>query len=478
MSFNSIPYLLFLPAVLAGYWLLPHRLQNFFLLAASYFFLGFVHPWFIILIFSVSLTHYLAAMAMQRWPHLKKYILVLSLVISLGLLAFFKYANFFLENFTVMLQWIGLPSFTTTLSILLPVGISFYTFQAIAYSIDVYRGKMEPQKNIFDLTLFISFFPQLVAGPIERSKDLMPQVVRPRHLSAEQCKHGLLLLLWGFFKKVVIADNCGLITHKVFSLANPDFYILWAGVYAFAIQILADFWSYTDIARGTAMLFGFKLSRNFNHPYFSTSPADFWRRWHMSLSYWLRDYVYIPLGGSRTGMWRAQVNIMITFLLSGLWHGASWNFVLWGAYHGLLVVLHRVIKSVFAVFLQPSLTLRPVINAGKIFITFLLVSIGWLMFRVTDIDRLQELFMLSPLGVPADSIHIALYLFFVSFLYSLPIWMHGIGNLVTQQYMTKNGTVQLPEKLLLLRPLLMLLLFIGILTLRSPKPSTFIYFQF
>lgn len=478
MSFNSIPYLLFLPAVLAGYWLLPHRLQNIFLLTVSYFFLGFIHPWFVVLIFSVSFTHYWAALLMQRWLQRKKEIVVFSLIISLGILGFFKYANFFLENFAAILQWIGLPGFSTTLSIMLPVGISFYTFQAIAYTIDVYRGKMIPQKDFIDFTLFISFFPQLVAGPIERSKDLLPQILRPRHLTAEQCKHGLLLLLWGFYKKVVIADNCGLITYKVFSLAHPDFYIVWAGVYAFAIQILADFWSYTDIARGTAMLFGFKLSRNFNHPYFSSSPADFWRRWHMSLSYWLRDYVYIPLGGSRTNKWRAQFNIMITFLLSGLWHGASWNFVLWGAYHGLLVVLHRILKHIFAVFLPQSMTLHPLVTAGKICITFVLVCIGWLMFRVTDISRLAELFTLSPMDVSVNDMRVALYLFFVGFLYSLPIWIHGMGNLLTQHYMQKDGVVQLPDRLLWFRPLLMLLLFLGILTLRSPEPSTFIYFQF
>lgn len=479
MSFNSLPYLLFLPTVLAVYWLLPHRQQNLFLLAASYFFLGFIHPWFVGLIVAVSLTHFLAGVAMGKWPHLKKRILVASLVISLGILGFFKYANFFLENVTTLLQCIGLPSFTTTLSIMLPVGISFYTFQAIAYSIDIYRGKIIPQKHLVDFTLFISFFPQLVAGPIERSRDLMPQVVQPRHLTSEQFKHGLLLLVWGFFKKVVIADNCGLIAYKVFSLADPDFYVLWAGVYAFAIQILADFWSYTDIARGTAILFGFKLSRNFNHPYFSTSPADFWRRWHMSLSYWLRDYVYIPLGGSRAGRWRAQVNIMITFFLSGLWHGASWNFVLWGAYHGLVVVGHRLLKSACSLFsLQHPAALRPVVQAGKILLTFILVCIGWLIFRVTELDRLQELFMLSPQGVSGDSIRVALYIFFLSFLYSLPIWLHGIGNIVSQRYMKKGDIVQLPDKLLLFRPLLMLLLFLGILTLRSPEPSTFIYFQF
>lgn len=477
MSFNSLSYLVYLPAVFTVYWLLPRRWQNGFLLAVSYFFLGFIHPWFTFLIFSVSSANYLAGRALDRWPKGRRMILFLALVFSLGILGYFKYAGFFLENLAALLQEVGLPSFQSALSVLLPVGISFYTFQALAYTIDVYRRDIPAQKNFIDFSLFISFFPQLVAGPIERSRDLMPQVDKHRRMTPEMLNHGLLLITWGFFKKLVIADNTGLIAHKVFSLSNPDFFIVWAGVFAFAIQILADFWSYTDIARGSALLLGFKLSRNFNHPYFATSPADFWRRWHMSLSYWLRDYVYIPLGGSRVGAVRSIINIMITFLLSGLWHGASWNFVFWGGYHGLLVLVNRWIRVILdrLKFSVPA-WFNPGIVTGKRMLTFLLVCIGWLMFRVTDTDRLLTMFQLLPWQSDRADLQVAVYLFFLSLLYSLPIWLHGFFHLHWCRRHTLDDP--LPRSLLMARPLLMGLLFLGILLLRSPAPSTFIYFQF
>ncbi len=477
MSFNSLAYLLYLPVVFIVYWLLPYRWQNGFLLTASYFFLGFIHPWFTVLIFSVSSVNYLAGRALGRWPKQRKMILLSALVFSLGILGYFKYAGFFLENLAVLLQTMGMASFQSSLSILLPVGISFYTFQALAYTIDVYRKDVPPQKQFIDFSLFISFFPQLVAGPIERSRDLMPQVEHRRQVTPEMLNHGLLLVIWGFFKKLVIADNTGLIAYKVFSLSDPGFYTVWAGVFSFAIQILADFWSYTDIARGSALLLGFKLSRNFNHPYFATSPADFWRRWHMSLSYWLRDYIYIPLGGSRVSAGRATGNIMLTFLLSGLWHGASWNFVFWGGYHGLLVLINRWFRIV-----RDRLKISvpgwfiPGVVTGKRILTFLLVCIGWLMFRVTDTNRLMELFQLLPWQSDRADLQVAVYLFFLSLLYSLPIWFHGLFHL----HWCKNHTMEDPllDIVLMVRPLLMAVLFLGILLLRSPSPSTFIYFQF
>ncbi len=478
MSFNSIAYLLFLPSVLAVYWLLPtRRWQNIFLLAASYFFLGFVQPWFSLLILAVSSVNYLAGLAMAHWPERRRPILVAALVFCLGVLGYFKYANFFLDNVAALLASLGLPTFRSSLSVLLPVGISFYTFQALAYTVDVFRERVEPQRNFIDFCLFISFFPQLVAGPIERSSDLMPQVAGRRRLTPARVNHGLLLLAWGFFKKLVIADNTGLIAYKVFSLAEPDFYLVWAGVFAFAIQILADFWAYTDIARGSALLLGFRLSRNFDHPYFATSPADFWRRWHMSLSYWLRDYVYIPLGGSRVKPARAAGNIMLTFLLSGLWHGASWNFVLWGGYHGLLVLVNRWLRNLGRrLGIRSTPWLRPGIQGGKRLVTFALVCIGWLMFRVTDTDRLLAMFQLTPWQADPASRGIAAYLFFLSLLYSLPIWLHGLAHLRWMHHHDPDDPM--PARVLMARPLLMALLLLGILVLRSPEPATFIYFQF
>lgn len=480
MNFNSLPYLIFLLVVAGLYWLLAHRWQNLFLVLGSYFFLGFIHPWFAGLLFAVCMIHFVAGSAMEQWPNRRRLVLISALTASLLILGFFKYANFFLENVKNLLLLTGLPSFSTTLTIILPLGISFYTFQAIAYTVDVYRGKVQPQKNFVDFVLYISFFPQLAAGPIARAQELMPQIQQPRIFDSRLLNHGLLLLMWGFFKKIVIADNCGLIVYKVFNTADPDFYMLWAGVYAFAIQILADFWSYTDIARGSASLLGFKLAKNFNHPYLSTSLVDFWHRWHISLSSWLRDYIYIPLGGSRVSVLRIYRNIMVTFLLSGLWHGASWNFVLWGGYHGLLLWGQRWLQGMSFPFLSkcPGWC-RGALQSGKILLTFLLVCVGWLIFKVTDLTRLIDYLLLSPRTVSINEIRIAAYLFFLSFLYSLPLWIHGLGHsLGAKWYQKSDGSIQLPERLLCVQPVLLLILFLGILTLQSPEPALFIYSQF
>ncbi|GAB4332514.1 MAG: MBOAT family protein [Desulfobulbaceae bacterium] len=478
MSFNSIDYLLFFTAVLCGYWLLPRRGQNIFLLAASYFFLCYVHPWFGLLIFGVSLVNYASGLAMAKWPARKKIFLLLALALSLGDLACFKYASFFLDNVAALLELFHIPFSRPALQIMLPVGISFYTFQAIAYTIDVYRGNTGPCRDPLDFFLFISFFPQLVAGPIERSRNLLPQIQNSRRISPEQVQQGILLLLWGFFKKLVIADNTGVIAYKVFSLTDPGFFLLWSGVLAFGIQILADFWSYTDIARGSALLMGFRLSRNFDHPYFSRSPADFWRRWHMTLSYWLRDYVYIPLGGSRSpSSLRRGANIMITFLLSGLWHGASWNFVLWGGYHGVLVLFDRLWRKIFSPFrdLLPARLRTPVLVL-KIIGTFILVHIGWLLFRETDTGMLLGYLQLSPWASSPEDNRIALYLCCLTLLYSLPIFLHGL--IYFQDQRIRGLQEEYARPLLLLRPVLGAVLLLGILTIRSPEPATFIYFQF
>lgn len=478
MSFNSIDFLLFLPTVLLVYWFLPHRGQNIFLLAASYYFLCYIHLTFGLLIFMVTAVNFFCGKAIHRWPQKKKVFLLIALIFCLGELAYFKYASFFLENVLLIFNKIGLPYSLPVLSILLPVGISFYTFQAIAYTIDVYREDTSPCGNPIDFALFISFFPQLVAGPIERSRALLPQIISKRSISPEMIQQGLLLLLWGFFKKLVIADNTGLITYKVFSLTDPSFYLLWSGVFAFGIQILADFWSYTDMARGSALLLGFKLSRNFDHPYFSKSPADFWRRWHMTLSYWLRDYVYIPLGGSKVQTkFRRSVNIMATFLLSGLWHGASWNFILWGGYHGFLVLLDRLGRKKIAGIREmiPSCFQVPFLML-QIFSTFIIINAGWLFFRETDINAIIHYLQLSPSASTSTDIKIALYFFTLTLFYSMPIFMHGILYMADKMQRGKQG--QYSNKLLVFRPVLAAFLLLGILTLRSPEPSTFIYFQF
>ncbi len=327
---------------MAIYWALPQRGQNVLLFVGSYFFYGYVHPWFLILIATSTVIDYCAARGMEAWPRHRRRFLWLSVISNFGMLGFFKYFNFFVENVAAVLATLGLVVHEPTLRILLPVGISFYTFQAMSYTIDVYRGELHARRSLLDLAVFVSFFPHLVAGPIQRASFLLPQVESTRRFSAEQARSGFVLICWGFFKKLVIADNVGVVANKVFALSDPTFYILWAGVFAFAIQIYADFSAYTDIARGTSRWLGFELTENFAHPYLARSPADFWRRWNISLSSWFRDYVYIPLGGSRGGAWLWARNILITFLLSGLWHGASWNYVLWGLYHGLLLLATRV----------------------------------------------------------------------------------------------------------------------------------------
>jgi alginate O-acetyltransferase complex protein AlgI len=478
MSFNSIAFLLFFPVIVLFYWMLPRRGQNIFLLAASYFFLCYIHLWFGALIFMVTVVNYGCSIATVRWPQRKKAFLILSLIVCFGELAYFKYASFFLENIVSLFNNFGFPFSKPVLAIMLPVGISFYTFQAIAYTIDVYRGDTEPCYDVIDFSLFISFFPQLVAGPIERSRDLLPQICSNRHITPELFQQGLILLLWGFFKKLVIADNCGLIAFKVFSLTDPSFYLLWSGVFAFGIQILADFWSYTDMARGSALLLGFKLSRNFDHPYFAKSPADFWRRWHMTLSYWLRDYVYIPLGGSKVhSSLRRGANIIITFLLSGLWHGASWNFILWGGYHGLLVLLDRLSrKAVTALGAFLPTQLRFSLLVIQILGTFVLINIGWLLFRETDIQTLWSYLQLTPWASTEDDTQVARYLFSLTLLYALPIFLHGILYFIDKK--RRGLKEQYGRNVLLLRPVLAAFLLLGILTLRSPEPATFIYFQF
>ena len=284
---------------------------------------------------------------MEQRPERRRLFMGISIVSNFGMLGFFKYFNFFVDNVHAVLEAAGLHVGLPVLRVILPVGISFYTFQAMSYTMDVFRGELRARRSLLDVAVFISFFPHLVAGPIQRASYLLPQVEQKRRFICRRPSSGFYLMVWGFFKKLVIADNVGVIANKVFALNDPSFEVLWAGVFAFAIQIYADFSAYTDIARGSSRWLGFELTENFDHPYLARNPADFWRRWNISLSTWFRDYVYIPLGGSRASEWIWGRNVLITFLLSGLWHGASWNYVLWGLYHGVLLVItraHQILK--------------------------------------------------------------------------------------------------------------------------------------
>lgn len=405
MNFASFEYIGFLAVVWALYRVLNLRLQNILLLIASYFFYAAWDWRFLSLIVFSTLVdfgvgRYLARTESQRS---RKLALIASLVVNLGLLAFFKYFHFFIDSAVITLQQLGLNAHRPTLNILLPVGISFYTFQTLSYTIDVYRRKLDPCKSLLDFALFVSFFPQLVAGPIERASHLLPLIQQRRVITSDLITRGLFLILLGLMKKIVIADGIAESVDAVFNTnAKVSGLDVTLATYAFAIQILCDFSAYTDIARGTAKLFGIDLMINFNAPYFSCNPSSFWRRWHISLSTWLRDYLYIPLGGNRKGPIRTYFNLMATMVLGGLWHGAAWNFVLWGFYQGTLLCTFRIFEG------RAGHTGRPpdpydssqnsTLNITRLLRTsigiiafFQLVCYGWLLFRANSFESIQTL---------------------------------------------------------------------------------------
>ena len=342
MLFQSIEFLIFLPIVFVLYWFVFKRLkyQNMLVLVASYIFYGWWDWRFLILIAITSGFSYWSGVLIKRFEDnqkKKKWISAGNIIINLLILCAFKYFNFFVENIVRLFDIFGMKLDWTTVNLILPVGISFYTFQALSYTIDVYRKKIEPTTDAVAFFAYISFFPQLVAGPIERSTNLLPQFQKERIFTFESGADGLRQMLWGFFKKIVIADQCAKYVDVVFAdYSSQNGSTLLLAVFLFSIQIYADFSGYSDIAIGTAKLFGIRLMRNFNNPYFSRDIAEFWRRWHISLTTWFRDYVYIPLGGSRVSKAKIIRNTFIIFLLSGFWHGANWTFIVWGAYHALL----------------------------------------------------------------------------------------------------------------------------------------------
>lgn len=410
MLFNSVEFAIFLPIVFTIYWLLRkyYRVQNFVLLVSSYFFYGWWDYRFLALIVLSSFIDYFIGIYLQRMEkdiH-RKLLLSISLLVNLGLLGFFKYYNFFLDNFVTAYSFFGQTLKTERLNIILPVGISFYTFQTLSYSIDVYRRKIEATKDILAFFSFVSFFPQLVAGPIERASNLLPQFEIKRSFDYQLAVDGLRQILWGFFKKVVIADNCAVIVNEVF--ANHSDYggsTLILGAVFFAFQIYGDFSGYSDIAIGLSRLFGFNLKRNFAYPYFSRSIGEFWRRWHISLSFWFRDYVYIPLGGSRVSKLLMIRNTFIIFLVSGFWHGANWTFVVWGLFNALLFLPSYFRKGNKEMDLISNTRLLPSVNeAISIVTTFFLITIGWVFFRSENIGHsfsyLSGIFSVSLFQVP------------------------------------------------------------------------------
>ena len=395
MLFNSFEFAIFLPIVFIIYWAISRwgiKTQNAFILIASYFFYGWWDWRFLSLIAFSTIIDFLVGIQLNKTSKdsNRKALLLLSIIVNIGFLGFFKYFNFFVESFSELFTLFGQHISPTRLNIILPVGISFYTFQTLSYSIDVYRRKMKPTKDFIAFGAYVSFFPQLVAGPIERASNLLPQFKSRRTFEYDKAADGMRQILWGLFKKIVIADNCAVFVNDIFgNYAELSGSTLFLGAVLFAFQIYGDFSGYSDIAIGTARLFGFDLMRNFAFPYFSRDIAEFWRRWHISLSSWFRDYVYFPLGGSRGNKMMVLRNTLIIFLVSGFWHGANWTFIIWGLINAIyfipLLLMNKNRKHTDQV---ASTTFLPTTREFiQILLTFILTTLAWVFFRAENINE-------------------------------------------------------------------------------------------
>ena len=403
MLFNSFHFLIFFPIVTLIYFLIPYRVRWIWLLITSYFFYMCWNPKYAILIATSTLITYLSGIFISNSKDKKKLWVALSFISNLGILFFFKYFDFAIENINIILNKLHITLITPSFDVLLPVGISFYTFQALSYTVDVYRGDVKPEKNLGKYALFVSFFPQLVAGPIETSKHLLDQFNHNYDFDYERVKSGFLLMLWGFFQKLVIADRIAIVVNTVYNnYTSYSGFTLIVATVLFAFQIYCDFSSYSDIAIGCARVMGFELMQNFNRPYFSKSIAEFWRRWHISLGGWFRDYLYIPLGGSRHGKLKKYRNIMIVFLTSGLWHGAGWGFIVWGFLHGFYQVVGDLLKPTREYFID-KLNINKngfFHRLSQIVIVFILVDFAWIFFRANTfrdaIGIIKNMFVFNP----------------------------------------------------------------------------------
>ncbi len=484
MLFNSFEFLLFLPIVFLLYWFVfgsyaPEwlhwlsnlRLQNLFIVVVSYIFYGWWDWRFLLLIALTSFCSWGSGVLIAHSPSggRRRGLLWANILLNLGILGFFKYFNFFVQSFVDAFTGLGITLHATTLNIILPVGISFYTFQALSYSIDVYKGKIEATRDIVAFFAFVSFFPQLVAGPIERATNLLPQFQKPRTFDYDKAVDGCRQMLWGFFKKIVIADNCAVYVNQVFENYQDQSgsTLLLAAIF-FTFQIYGDFSGYSDIAIGCARLFGINLMRNFNFPYFSRDIAEFWRRWHISLTTWFRDYIYIPLGGSRTTKAKVIRNTFIIFLVSGFWHGANWTFIAWGAYHALLflplIILGKNRKYTNDATWQ---------ELPRILFTFGLAVIGWIIFRIESItDFIPYLRGMWQFGTLRAS-----YRFFIQEGLCPTSWLISLMLLIEWFNRDKQHALQrLPKQRIVRWGYYILLVIVMIVSLKPAQ--TFIYFQF
>jgi len=432
MLFNTLQFAYFFAALFPIYWLLPHRPRNLLLLAASYYFYSCWDRRFLWLLFLSTAMDYACGLAVDRIeaPRKRKLFVALSMALNLGMLGYFKYYDFFADTLQLALDRAGWHVSLWHLKVLLPIGISFYTFQSMSYVIDVYRRDIAPTRNFFDFAAFVSFFPHLVAGPIMRPTMLLPQIQQRRRFSLAQFYEGSYLIFFGLVKKVVVADNLAKIVDELFGRWQTiDGGLAVLATFAFAFQIYCDFSGYTDMARGISKCLGFELALNFNLPYFSSNPREFWSRWHISLSTWLRDYLYIPLGGNRGGRWFVYRNLMITMVIGGLWHGAAWTFVIWGAYQGALLVGHRMAEPLLKRIDPAEPIDRACWKAVRILATFALACFGWLIFRSRSLEQLGGMIraIVKQPAIPAAS-------------YLIPVLVLTIPLLMLElaQFLTKD----------------------------------------
>jgi alginate O-acetyltransferase complex protein AlgI len=471
MWFDTPAYIVFLILVVAVYWRLGRRKQNVFLLAASYFFYGWWDYRFLLLMIGSTAIDFCIARAIGRSEDasVRRRLLITSLIINFGILGIFKYFNFFIDSFAHILAIAGAHPSRFFLRIILPPGISFYTFQEVAYIVDVYKRKLPAAQSFIEYALFIGLFPHLIAGPIQRPNHLLPQVQQERSFQPDKVFDGIMLILSGLFRKCVVADNCALLANAVFSghFGAANLSTLAIGAYAFAWQIYGDFSGYSDIARGSAQLLGFHFMVNFRQPYLSTSMRDFWRRWHISLSTWLRDYLYIPLGGSAVEGYRTYRNLLVTMLLGGLWHGANWTFVVWGGLHGSALAVERFVAARLE-FLKPLRRLPIGTWTKRVFI-FHLVCLGWIFFRADSLGTAGS--MLRGLGHLAWQPEYAVA-FRLLALFAVPLFLVDLYLEHTQEeYLFEHRT-----------PITRVALAGGILVLTTffsaNQANAFIYFQF
>ena len=469
MNFVQFEFPIFFFLVFALFWALKKRTwQNLLLVVCSAVFYGWVHPWFLFLLYGSAILDFNMGKRMVDDAENKKRYLWISMLGNVGMLGYFKYCNFFIDNFNAIFSTIGLGASLNNLDIFLPVGISFYTFQTMSYTIDIYKGELKPRNNFIDYLAFISFFPQLVAGPVERAATLLPQMETDKVFKWSQFRSGMQLALWGAFKKVWVADMVAMYVDRIFLLEEPSAAMIWAATLGFTVQILADFSGYTDIARGTARMLGFELMLNFDHPYLAKNPSEFWRRWHISFSTWIRDYLYIPLGGSRGGESTRLKASYGAMLISGLWHGASWSFVLWGAYHATLLAGYKYIGK----YIPRDFRKSPWAPPFSISLMFIFTVAGWMIFRETSIYRIGYYLTLSPFeGSPEQWLAASLM---------LGITLMSAAPLVLALIIEKLVYPKLEGKsyLLPLQTTSWAILLCGIILMKRDISQDFIYFQF